>query len=72
MGDKRTWPLGDILPLVRVTPGELWPETGLLLSGPTVYLTDAFTPGLHERLKACGREQFHTFAEVLAAGWKVD
>ena len=73
MADCRTWPLGDLLPLVRRTGG-LWPDVGVLIAdyGPVIYLTDALTPGLHRRLVTCERETHLTFASILEAGWMPD
>ena len=73
MSDPSTWFM-DVLTLVRHTPGQIWPELGLLLpgKGPVVYLTSAFEPGLGARLKVCERETFMTFAELVASGWAVD
>ena len=75
MDDPAGWPLGDILPLVRRTPGgSLWPETGLLLAkgGPVVYLACAFEPGLQRRLATCERITYLTFKDVESDNWRVD
>lgn len=74
MSDPATWPLCDLLPLTRPDPNSLWPEMGVLIAerGPTLFLANAFEPGLWKRLANCPRIEFQTFEELSAAGWRVD
>ena len=72
--DSRTWPLGDTLPLTREVPGELWPELGVMIAQRplTVFIANAFEPGLHRKIAACGRLEYASVTELLADGWRVD
>ena len=72
--DARTWPLADVLPLTRPVPGELWPELGVMIAQRplTVFIANAFEPGMHRKLATCDRFEYASEAELLADGWQAD
>ena len=72
--DPKTWPLGDLLPLTRPDANALWPESGVLTAKQplVVYLTDALTPGLTARLRACEKIYYHSEEQLERDGWRVD